>query len=322
MLAEQRQLVRQLIDHQTRPQATAELAVRPSQASLFKMRDPPPFCEGSAELERFLGQLKMNFKLHRHQFPGGDSDKVQYAMGLFRTWLEHPDESQRKSKVTHPAEWANRLVLSQSASLNDLDRFEKELREVYGDRDRQLNAAFVAYGEMAKGYHDSDESVRDFESPIRSNWRDAGWHADDDSELGQRMLYDLIWVGLRPAIRARIRPFAGKNGRFDTVEELFEKAHEVEVKPNRDRCAQSAERHGTSGGKDKKRLYAGRDTALAPTPAPQPSSSGSRDTPNRQSGRSKLPPALWVDQYTWDNRRDRGLCTRCGDKHLTSRCTK
>jgi hypothetical protein len=123
MLAEQRHVVRQLIDHQTRPQATAELAVGPPQASLFKMRDPAPFCGGSAELERFLGQLKMNFESHRHQFPGGDPDKVQYAMGQFRTWLEHPNESQRKSKVTHWAEWANQLVLSQSASLNNWDQF-------------------------------------------------------------------------------------------------------------------------------------------------------------------------------------------------------
>jgi hypothetical protein len=73
---------------------------------------------------------------------------------------------------------------------------------------------------------------------------------------------------------------------------------------------------GTGGGKDTKRPYAGRDTA----PAPQPSSS--RDTPNRQGGRSRLPPAPWVDQPTSENRKDRGLCTRCGEKYLTFKCTK
>jgi hypothetical protein len=153
-----------------------------AQSNLFKMRDPAPFCGRPAELERFLGQIKMNFESHGHQFPRGDPDKVQYAMGLFRTWLEHPDESQRKSKVTHPAEWANRLVLNRSASLNNWGRFEKRLREVYGDRDRQLNAALVAVGEIAQGYHDSDESVRDFESRTRSNWRDAGWHMDEEDD--------------------------------------------------------------------------------------------------------------------------------------------
>jgi len=111
----------------------------------------------------------MNIESHGHQFPRGDPDKVQYAIGLFRTRLEHPDESQRKSKVTHPAEWANRLVLNRSPSLYDWDRFEKELREAYGDRGRQLNAALVAFDEIAPGHHDPDESVRDFESRIRSN---------------------------------------------------------------------------------------------------------------------------------------------------------
>jgi hypothetical protein len=280
IMAEQRKLIQQLVEQQASMQARLEVAesrqsksrqsnvlpvapLAPSaQSRLFKMRDPAPFCGGPAELERFLGRLKMNFESHGHQFPRGDPDKVQYAIGLFRTWLEHPDESQRKSKAMHPAEWANRLVLNRSTSLYDWDRFEKELRGVYGDRDRQLNAALVAYGEMAQGYHDSDESVRDFESRIRSNWGDAGWHADDDSELGQRMLYDLVWTGLRPGIRARIRPFAGKNGRFDTVEELFEKAYEVEIKPNRERRTQqsaaTAEKgsgRGSSGKDQKKRPH-------------------------------------------------------------------
>jgi hypothetical protein len=89
------------------------------------------------------------------------------------------------------------------------------------------------------------------------------------------MLYDLVWSGLHSGIKARIRPFAGKSGQFDNVEELFENAHEVEVKPSRNirapQPASTAEKHGNSGGKDKKRPYTGRDTA--PAPAPQPTSS-------------------------------------------------
>jgi hypothetical protein len=164
---------------------------------------------------------------------------------------------------------------------------------------------------------DSNETVKAYANRMQSNWREAGWKAGPEEPKAQQMLYDLVWSGLRSGIKARIRPFAGKRGQFDTVEELFEKAHEVEVKPSRDRRApqpaSTAEKHGTSGGKDKKRSYAGRDTAS--TPAPQP-------TPNRQGGRSRLPPAPWVDQPTWENRKDRGLFTRCGEKHLTIKCTK
>jgi hypothetical protein len=345
-MAEQRASMQAQLEAIESRQPPANLNVLPvaplapaAQSNLFKMRDPAPFCRGPAELERFLGQIKMNFESHGHQFPRGDPDKVQYAMGLFRTWLEHPDESQRKSKVTHPAEWANRLVLNRSASLNNWGRFEKRLREVYGDRDRQLNAALVAVGEIAQGYHDSDESVRDFESRTRSNWRDAGWHMDeeDDDSAESRILYDLAWAGLRPAIRTRIRPFAGKNGRFDTLEELFEKAHEVEIKPNRERRAQqpastAEKKHGNSGGNNggnnsgnnggnsggnnvgkdrRKRPY--HDTS---------SQSYTPSTPSRNYSHSNLPPAPWVDRETRDKRKEKGLCYRCGGDHKAFHCPK
>jgi hypothetical protein len=295
-------------------------------AAIFRMRDPAKFCGGAAELERFLTQLELLFESHDRHFPRGDPDKVQYATSLLGTWTEHVDESLRKTQMTSPAEWASELVLARSDCLRDWDLFEAEIREMYGNRERRLNAAARAYAEYMQGALDSNETVKAYANRMQSNWREAGWKAGPEEPKAQQMLYDLVWSGLRAGIKARIRPFAGKRGQFDTVEELFEKAHEVEVKPSRDRRApqpaSTAEKHGnsggTSGGKDKKRPYAGRDTA--PAPAPQPSSS--RDTPNRQGGRSRLPPAPWVDQPTWENRKDRGLCTRCGEKHLTFKCTK
>ena len=53
----------------------------------------------------------------------------------------------------------------------------------------------------------------------------------------QHMLYDMVWAGLRPGIKARIKPFAGETGRFSSIDELFKKAEDVEIKsnPNRDR---------------------------------------------------------------------------------------
>jgi len=52
------------------------------------------------------------------------------------------------------------------------------------------------------------------------------------------MLYDLVWAGVCPGIKARIKPFAGEGGRFASVDELFKKARDVEIKLNRDRRAQ------------------------------------------------------------------------------------
>jgi hypothetical protein len=88
-MAEQRASMQAQLEAIESRQPPANLNVLPvaplAPAALFKMRDPAPFCGGPAELERFLGQIKMNFESHGHQFPRGDPDKVQYAMGLFRT---------------------------------------------------------------------------------------------------------------------------------------------------------------------------------------------------------------------------------------------
>ena len=120
----------------------------------------------------------MTFRSHGHHFKG-DPDKIRYTMGLIRTWLEHPDESQRKSKVTHSSDWPK--TLNKSPSLKDWDQFKKALKEVYGDKDRRLNTVLIAYGEMSQGHHEPDESVRDFEGRIRSNWRKTGWKVDEPS---------------------------------------------------------------------------------------------------------------------------------------------
>jgi hypothetical protein len=76
MLAEQRKLVQQLIGHEVRPQATTELAVRPSKT--FRMIDPAPFCGGADDLDRFLTQIKRLFKSHPQHFPRGAPDQVKF----------------------------------------------------------------------------------------------------------------------------------------------------------------------------------------------------------------------------------------------------
>jgi hypothetical protein len=108
--------------------------------------------------------------------------------------------------------------------------------------------------------------------------------------------------GLRPGIRARVKPFT----------RAFKKAHEVEVKPKRGRGAQqpaatAKKKHGNNGGnnggnsggndggKDKrKRPY--HDT---------PSQSYTPSTPSRNHSHSNLPSAPWVDRETRDKREEK-----------------
>jgi hypothetical protein len=320
MLAEQRKLVQQLIEHQTRPQTTTELAVRPS----FRMIDPAPFCGGADDLDRFLTQIKRLFKLHPQHFPRGAPDQVDYAIGFLGSWKENVDEGLRKTQITNPDQWASELIKAESECLDDWDLFETEICEMYGDPYRQLDASTRALLELAQGALDSNETVKAFSNRMRSNWREAGWKTGNPDV--QQVLYDMVWAGLRPGIKARIRPFAGEEGRFASIDELFRKAQDVEIKSNRDKRGTSrnqpadknhggnSSNSGNNGGKDrKKRPY--RDT---PSQSSTPSQSQSRN-----HSRPNLPPAPWVDRETRDKRKEQGLCWRCGGSdHRTIYCPK
>jgi hypothetical protein len=122
---------------------------------------------------------------------------------------------------------------------------------MYGDPDRQLDASTRACLEIVQGASDANETVKAYSNPMRSNWREAGWNTD-----AQRILYDMVWAGLRPGIKARIKPFAGEDGRFASIDELFKKAQDVEIRSNRDKRAGTTQnqpatmakkKHGNSG---------------------------------------------------------------------------
>lgn len=78
--------------------------------------------------------------------------------------------------------------------------FEKEQYEMFGDKDRILNAVSKAMAENTQG---NEESVRKYASRIRTNWNEVGW----GEELDKRMLDDTEWWGLKPAIKSKIWPF-------------------------------------------------------------------------------------------------------------------
>jgi hypothetical protein len=80
-------------------------------------------------------------------------------------------------------------------------------------------------------------------------WREAGWNAGSTDV--QRVLYDMVWAGLRPGIKARIKPFAREDGRFASTDELFKKAQDVEIRSNRDKRAGTTQKPtSNSGGKE------------------------------------------------------------------------
>jgi len=221
--------------------------------------------------------------------------------------------------MTHPNQWSSELQIAQAECLRNWNPFEMEIREMYGDPDRQLDPSTQARAEYMQGALDPNETVKAYSNRLRSTWREAGWKADHKD--AHQILYDIIWAGLRPGIKARVKPFTGETGRFSSIDELFKRARDVEIKSNRDRDrrTQPAPTAEKSNGKDKKR--------------PHPSSSTSRDLATTQStsgsssrnvqSHSKLPPAPWVDRPTIHKRKERGQCTRCGDStHKSWACPK
>jgi hypothetical protein len=153
---------------------TTELPIRTTTAR--KMVDPAKFCGGAQDLDRFLTQLKHRFKTQPHQFHG-DADQVDYALSLLGKWTNNDEVELRKTQMTNPAEWGTALVTMTSPCLASFELFEAEIRKMYGDKDRQLNAAIKAASEFLQGHTpaETNETVRNFANRVRTNWREAGW---------------------------------------------------------------------------------------------------------------------------------------------------
>jgi hypothetical protein len=104
---------------------------------------------------------------------------------------------------------------------------------------------------MMQGYHNSDENIRAYANRLRRNWREAGW----DEEQHKIMLYDMIWAGLKPYLHPKLRPFTKANGRFDSIDELFDTAADVETPPRNYDKQQRPTESGSGNQKGKKRPH-------------------------------------------------------------------
>ena len=137
MLEQQRKLVVILFQN-------AEMKPPPSSArskDKFEITHPKHYYEGPGELETFLGTLRSNFRTHNHLFPGVDTDKVQYALNHLRSWVNHPDHTQRKTSMTDPVTWGHDLLADDHTCLHDYDLFVTEIRKQYGDKDLKQNSS-------------------------------------------------------------------------------------------------------------------------------------------------------------------------------------
>jgi hypothetical protein len=277
-----------------------------------KVNDPRYFCGGAAELDTFLSHLRQNFRLHPKRWPTGEH-KVAYALGLMRTWADHPKKDLRSSRTTNPSDWATELRNSSDACTRDFDLFEETIRRLYGDPDRRADAAARFGTEMKQGHYDPHETVRQYEQRCRALWREAGWQVELPGV--EQVLYDLVWSGMHPAVKSRIKALRDdETGRFRNLDELFRRAAAAdqvkELQARQTAASTNASGSTTSrqsnDGRSKKRPYrpsisSGQDT----------STHNAASTTTNPSPSTTKTPARWKSKQEIDALIKRGVCTRC-----------
>jgi len=142
MLEQQRMLVELLFQNADMKPNDPE---SPNPKDKFKVTHPKRYCGGAQELETFLSALPLNFRTHNHLFPGGDTDKVQYALYHLGSWVNHPDHTLQETNMTDRVTWGHDLLADNHPSLHELDLFITEIQKQYGDKDQRQNSSTRAY---------------------------------------------------------------------------------------------------------------------------------------------------------------------------------
>jgi hypothetical protein len=188
------------------------------------------------------------------------------------------------------------------------------MAEVYGDKDRPR---LVVIKLMQVFIQLPQESVRAYANRLKANWRQAVWNLQKPEEV----LYDIPLAGLRNSLKNKVGPMTPAWGRFDTLDEFFDKAAASEVthvenkKPlqqQQQQLQQQQKKQPTdSASKGGKQGY--RPSITEPgntTGGDKSGQSGSNRHCKSGSGAqsSNLPPAPWVSTEIFGSGRTTGRC--------------
>jgi hypothetical protein len=90
----------------------------------------------------------------------------------------------------------------------------------------------------------------------------------------------MIWAGLKPELHPKVRPFTKEDGMFDNSDELFDRAADVETKPQKYDKSQQWQHRETSykGGRKHECRQSISESKDEPKEAPKP------DPPKPSSG--------------------------------------
>jgi len=137
----------------------------------------------------------------------------------------------------------------------------------------------------------------------------------------QTLLYDLVWAGLKADRLPKLKPFTKENRKFNFIEELFDRAADVETeleKYNKLRQKPPGESSRPGGEKLNFRpSIAGRkDVPMIPSKPDKPDNSSG-------SGGMDLRPSPWVPRAVYSSRKANWKCLQCGGEgHKAFQCPK
>jgi len=197
---------------------------------------------------------------------------------------------------------------------------------MYGDKNQQLNSSMKAMQEYQQL---SNESVRVYANRVKANGRRAGLNLITHDVV----LYDMAWLGLRHALKTKVRPWIPKDkNHFETLDELFDCAaaseSKLEEKKPGGQQQQQQQRHPNElqkgGGKKRKFRPSISEPVETPHTTPKRPKGGKKDKGKRNVSfnHNNLPPAPWVATEVYQSQRENGQCGRCGGDHKAYHCTK
>jgi hypothetical protein len=126
----------------------------------------------------------------------------------------------------------------------------------------------------------------------------------------------MIWAGLKPELHPKIRLCSNEDRMFESIDELFDRAADVETKPQKYHKSQQQRQYGETSYKGSRKCGyrpSSSESQNAPKEAPKP------DKPKLCGGGKQydLPPAPWESSEVYEKRKASGTCSRCAGDHMS-----
>ena len=128
------------------------------------------------------------------------------------------------------------------------------------------------------------------------------------------MLYDMVWAESKANLLTKLKPFTKANGKFNSFDELFDRAADVETEPEKyDKQQQMPPSESSAPGGKKRNIH----PSISETKnLPKNPSKANQSNPS-SCGRNGQLPSPWVKSEVYASRTANRKCLQCGDDHKT-----